>query len=79
VAYARFTACGSDAYVYEDVRGFLCCMRCGLSEQGETRLGSRSQMIAHLEAHRRAGQKVPEDAIEELRGELAQLGDLVTK
>jgi hypothetical protein len=36
-------------------------------------------MIEHLEAHRRAGHQVPNDAIEELRAEIAKSGDLVTK
>jgi hypothetical protein len=78
MAYARFSS-HSDVYVYEDVGGFLCCMRCDFSETRETRTKSRGEMIEHLEVHRRAGQKVPEDALEELRAEIAKLGDSITQ
>jgi predicted small metal-binding protein len=78
MAYARFGSHG-DVYVHEDVRGFLCCMRCNFSDARETRTKSRGEMIEHLEAHRRAGHKVPDDAIEELRAEITKSGDLVTK
>jgi hypothetical protein len=78
MAYARFSS-HSDVYVYEDVRGFLCCMRCDLSDDRETRTKSRGEMIEHLEDHRRAGHKVPDDATAELKVEVTKLGDLVTK
>lgn len=78
MAYARFSP-DSDVYVYEDGRGFLCCMRCQLGETDQTRTKSRSEMIKHLEAHRGAGEKVPEDALEKLRAEIAKSGDLITQ
>ena len=77
MAYARFGA-HSEVYVYEDARGFLCCMRCVLSEARETQTKSRSEMVKHLEAHRRAGQKVPDDAMERLKAEIEGSGDVVT-
>ncbi len=77
MSYARFGP-NSDVYVYEDVGGFLCCMRCDLSDAGK-RTNSRGEMIEHLEAHRRAGHKVPDDATEELKAEVTKSGDLVTK
>lgn len=78
MAYARFGP-HSDVYVYEDVRGFLCCMRCDISDDRETRTKSRGEMIKHLEDHRRAGHKVPDEATDELRAEVAKSGDLITK
>jgi hypothetical protein len=78
MAYARFGQ-DSDVYVFEDVGGFLCCMRCQFSESREIRTRSRGEMIEHLWAHRGAGEKVPEHAFEELRAEIAELGDLVTE
>ncbi len=77
MAYARFSR-DSDVYVYEDGRGYLCCMRCQFSETHETRTKSRREMIEHLERHRRAGEKVPDDALEELRVEIAKSGDSIT-
>jgi hypothetical protein len=76
MTYAR-SGPQSDVYVYEDVRGFLCCMRCDLSDIRETHLKSRNEMIEHLEAHRWAGQKVPDGAIEELKAEIVKSGDVV--
>ena len=78
MAYARFSR-HSDVYVYEDEHGFLCCMRCQFSESRETRTKSRSEMIKHLEAHRDADEKVPGDALEKLRAEIAKSGDLVAQ
>jgi len=54
-------------------------MRCRLSETRETRTKSRREMIVHLELHRCAGEKVPEDALEELRVEIVKSGDLITQ
>lgn len=78
MAYARFGS-ESDLYVLEDARGFLCCMRCALSDVRETRTTSRSEMIEHMEAHRRAGHKVPDYAFQDLKAEITASGDLVTK
>jgi hypothetical protein len=79
MAYARFQADHSDVYVLEDVRGFMCCMRCALNDRRETRTNTRSEMIAHLEAHLQAGQKVPDYAFEDLKADIAAEGDLVTE
>ncbi len=78
MAYARLSR-NSDVYVYEDGCGYLCCMRCRFSETRETRTKSRREMIEHLELHRCAGEKVPEDALEELRVEIVKSGDLITQ
>ena len=54
-------------------------MRCQLGPGFETTTQTRSAMIQHLEAHLNAGHKVPEDALEELRAEIAKLGDAITE
>jgi hypothetical protein len=82
MAYCRFTR-HSDVYVYEDVLGGLTC--CGCTLRGVDRLGqdfncpTRGGMIAHLEEHRAAGHKVEEDTCQDLRVEIASLGDAVDR
>ena len=73
MAYARFGR-DSDVYVYEDGAGWECC-GCSLSTDSITRTDSRSGMIEHLQRHITRGDKVPAEAIEELRGEIQSLGD----
>jgi hypothetical protein len=75
MAYARFRAEGSDVYVYHDVGGFLICVRCGLSDERETRTTSRKAMVEHLKSHLTAGESVPQSAFDELEREILELGD----
>jgi hypothetical protein len=77
MAYARFRSEGSDLYIYEDVHGYLVCMRCDLSESKETRTSSRKEMIEHMRAHVNAGHKVPQSAFVELEKDMAEFGDKV--
>lgn len=73
VAFCRFGAT-SDVYVFEaDDDRFICC-RCALREQGDTTTPDQAGMIAHLLAHRAAGHRVPEDALDTLRAEAAATG-----
>lgn len=76
MAYARFGAEGSDVYVYEDVTGYFRCARCRLNGD-EWRTNHRSQMIVHLEDHRRAGHIVPDRATNQLAEEIVSLGDSI--
>ena len=78
MAYSRFRTDGSDVYILEDSRGFICCMRCSLNGELETRTNTRSEMLAHMEAHRKAGEIVPDYAFENLRAEIATNGDLIS-
>ena len=75
MSYARFAE-ESDVYVYASARGGIECQRCRFIHQTETTADSprnnavmvdEDEMIAHLEKHRRAGQQVPESALEGLR------------
>jgi hypothetical protein len=76
MAYARF-ARDSDVYVYADTRGGFTCERCpGVGE--EFRCGTAAEMVTHLLIqHRAKGQRVPDDAINELRGESDIYGSIV--
>ena len=66
MSYCRRGEDGSDVYVYDCGDGIIC-HACSL---GEDAVLSRTQMVAHLEKHRRAGHSVPEYATNRLRIEL---------
>lgn len=61
MSYCRFGWDGSDVYVFESANGLACC-GCRLHDDGFL-CAEPEEMIAHLVAHRRAGQFVPEHAI----------------
>ena len=72
MAYARFGD-DSDVYVYLSEheggrRGYECC-RCTLHGEPPEwpAFGSTAEVIAHIESHEAAGQRVPEGTIDELR------------
>jgi len=67
MAFARFGR-DSDVYVYEDTDGGFVCERCPAVGQ-EYRCQKAAEMVTHLLEHRNRGQRVPEDAMEELRSE----------
>lgn len=81
MSYCRFS--DGDVYMFEHVSGGIECCGCLLQKGPEDLFGAilnfatRSQALAHLEEHRRAGHDVPEYAIARLREELAALGDEV--
>lgn len=67
MSYAKFDS-DSDVYVYESTeRGFVCmsCLRNRLSRSWTC--DTPRQMIRHLKKHKRAGDKVPDCTLEELR------------
>lgn len=66
MSYARFGWDGSDVYVYLDVAGHLACCGCAL---GSPVHRSTADMLAHLDAHRSAGHRVPEACIEQLKAD----------
>jgi hypothetical protein len=68
VALCRFGS-DSDVYVYYSIHGGIECCGCRLLDGRLFNLPTEAEMIAHLEQHRRAGHKVPEEAFEELRTE----------
>jgi hypothetical protein len=49
------------------------CEHCMMPDN--TRLNTRSEMIAHLEEHKKAGDEVPEYAIERLKEEIKTKGE----
>ncbi len=64
MSYCRFAWDGSDVYVYEGSDGLTCC-GCHLFPEGFV-CAEPEEMIAHLAAHRRVFQFVPERAITSL-------------
>ena len=67
MAFARFGN-DSDVYVYEDTRGGYTCEWCpGI---GHTyRCETAGDMVQHLLEHRSRGDRVPDEALQELRAE----------
>ena len=72
MSYARMND-DSDVYVYSG-GGVLHCQWCKLGRDDFS--GDRAAMLAHLDAHKSAGHRVPEAAIERIKGELS--GELLT-
>ena len=67
MAFARFGR-DSDVYVYEDSRGGFTCERCPVVGQ-QFGCPTAAQMVAHLLEHRKTGDRVPEEAIDELKND----------
>ena len=67
---------GSDIYVFEAAEGMIC-QRCSMAQGKEFIANTRSGMIEHMKAHRLAGDRVPEDAFEDLHADLAKEGDAI--
>ena len=78
MSYVRFGK-DSDVYVYHHYQGFLECCGCILDPEGEgwsfPSFKTRSEMITHLEEHKKAGHDVPEYAIDRLKEEIETIGD----
>ena len=73
MAFCRWKAGESDLYVFEaEENQFICC-KCPLLERGDTVTADQAGMVAHLLEHRAAGHLVPEDALEDLRAEAAEM------
>jgi len=74
MSYARFNCDGSDVYVFANTDGYFECQHTRLVP---SKLGGPSgwfrtaaDMIAHLAAHRAAGDVVPQDTIDDIAGEV---------
>ncbi len=65
MAVCRFGE-GRDVYVYYSTQGGIECCRCTLSGNSVFRATDEQEMIAHLEKHKAAGDRVPAEAFEEL-------------
>jgi hypothetical protein len=66
MAYAHRSS-RSDVHVIESDAGYEC-LSCALAAGGRTLVvATIAEMIAHLETHRSAGQKVPDEAFTWLR------------
>ncbi len=72
MSYARFSS-ESDVYVYASANGGIECSRCRFIADSQEPprnnavMVDEDEMIAHLEKHRRAGHRVPDDAFDQLR------------
>lgn len=58
---------GSSVYVYLDWSGYLCCYRCSLG--GQWHFYTTGEIIAHLEEHRKVGDRVPNPCIDRLEAD----------
>ena len=68
MSYVRFTEAGSHVYVFLSVHGSLECCGCSLAEDGiATNVKTVGEMLAHLDAHRAAGDVVPRFVDERIR------------
>lgn len=65
MAVCRFGE-SSDVYVYYSTLGGIECCRCTLLADSIFRATNEQEMIAHLEKHVAAGDRVPIEAFEEL-------------
>lgn len=62
MSYCRFS--DADVYVYDDVRGYLCCCGCWLDDTW--RYDTAAEMVEHLRLHIAAGHHVPDHVIPEI-------------
>ena len=70
MSYCRLSR-DSDVYVFMNTDGRIECCGCGLTlPYGSEEFDTPQDAIEHLYAHRRAGDKVPEYAIESIQREL---------
>lgn len=65
MAYCRYGD-NSDIYFHESSAGGFECMRCSFAAGENKKLFGFDEAIAHLKAHREAGDLVPEKALTEL-------------
>ena len=72
MSYVRFTADGSDVYVfsthYQGSDAIECC-GCNIAPSGFFYAKTPQEMIEHLMQHRQEGDCVPEFALDRLRSE----------
>ena len=70
MSYARFSKV-SDVYVYSSARGGIECCGCKLitDRLANAVMTSPAEMLDHLNRHVRAGHRVPEGALAQLREE----------
>lgn len=78
MSYARHGCDGSDVDVYHSSQGYVC-QECSIWPPDKYRrkelhyvwtCATPAQMLEHVQAHRAAGQCVPEYALERLRGDV---------
>jgi len=63
MSYARWSAL-SNVYVFAHVDGFVDCCGCNLPGH-DGRLNSAPEVVAHMQAHLDAGDKVPPHLLDE--------------
>jgi hypothetical protein len=74
MSFARLSH-DSDVYVYDTDNGFECCF-CRLDPDGDIKFTKTAkQMVAHLEEHRKAGHRVPNYCMDELKSLIDDKGD----
>jgi hypothetical protein len=68
MSFARFLE--GDVYIYLNTEGLYECCSCGLAGCCVL-LPTATEMLAHVEEHRRAGHEIPDRCVPELRAEEA--------
>lgn len=65
----------ADIYLYDDVGGYINCCACSLTDAafGSTHLHGVDEALAHIAAHRSAGDDVPAFVSEELEADRREL------
>ena len=68
MSYCRFA--DGDAYVYRSGPGSIVCCGCSLGDDFVAK--NPSEMLKHLREHIKAGDKIPQDAIDRLLREIEE-------
>jgi len=80
MAYARFGK-ESDVYAFEHIGGFFLCECCRIVGRLSSEdwpyfeTDTRTGMIEHLREHRRAGDRVPDEAFARIEAEIKEYGE----
>ena len=75
MSYCRWS--DGDLYIIHAIHGFLECICCDMEGTDSFCTTSRSEMIGHIEKHRKKGHKVQQRAIDRLIKEIKEKGDKV--
>jgi len=66
MSYCRFSQT-SEVYMYENLGGGITCCFCSLNKAYSVHFSTPHDAWMHLMAHRQAGHKVPQHALDQLR------------
>ena len=70
MSYCRFGE--SDAYLIRHCGGGWCCYTCRINRGIDRNIKTRKGVLAHFLAHRKAGHKIPQHAIDRIKAEIVR-------